>query len=178
MAYIPPPGYAFIEPESRFNDSGLIEIPKQYRMARKAVARVKSWKPEYRFACSCGAVQHSRGPCRKCQSRDKSRMISNSPTDPFGGKDITGLRVVYVEAMVTQLTEDTHRLPIDCIIAVLGDDVVLDEAHDSGGIKRCKYCGPAKEGTDNGMILMPKDGKHICPRCKRDEYGIVASSYP
>jgi hypothetical protein len=97
-------------------------------------------------------------------------MISKHPTDPFGGMDITGMRVIYVEAMVCTINDEIHRLPIDCIIAVLGDDVVLDQAEDNAP-KRCRFCGPARSGTSNGMVLIPKRGALVCPRCHRSEAG-------
>jgi hypothetical protein len=172
MKYKPTAGFAFIKPEQRYEDkTGLIEIPIKYRKVKKAVARVEQWTPEYRFACKrCGHVQHYRGPCRNCQSGDKMRMISKHPTDPFGGMDITGMRVIYVEAMVCTINDEIHRLPIDCIIAVLGDDVVLDQAEDNAP-KRCRFCGPARSGTSNGMVLIPKRGALVCPRCHRSEAG-------
>ena len=166
----PMPGRAFIRPESRFLDTGLIVIPDRYKAKKKAVARVESWVPEYRFKCKCGTVQHIKGPCRHCQRRDKMKMISTVPVSPFDG-DITGLRVLYVEAAVSKVDNELFSMPIDDIIAIIGNDVDMEQAQGSTSVKRCKFCGPAKEGSPNGMMMVARNGKDTCPRCNRTETG-------
>ncbi len=170
MNYSPTPGFAFIKPEPHYADTGLIELPEKYRQKKKAVATVESWKPELRFRCRCGNVQHYRGPCMHCQRRDRMTIISGSPLAPFDG-DITGLRVIHLEHAVAKVAGDLYRIPIDCIIAILPDGVELEQAGDTQ--KRCRFCGPARAGSPNGMMLLPKGGKLVCPRCGRDENGVL-----
>ena len=168
--YTPTAGRAFITPEQRFEDTGLIEIPKKYRKQKKAVARVQSWSPGIRFKCSCGYVQHIKGACRHCQ-RNLMQIVSSEPAAPFD-VDITGLRVLYAEASVLPIEEGLFCIPIDDIIAIIPDDVDLDEASDANGA-RCKFCGPCKDGSANGMLLVPINGKIACPRCRKDVNGAV-----
>ena len=169
--YSATPGFALIKPESMFADTGLIELPEKYRQKKKSVARVESWSPQYRFRCRCGNVQHFRGACTHCQRRDKMKLISSVPTAPFAG-DITGLRVIYMEHAVARITDDLYRLPIDCILAIIPDDMELEQAGDVSN-KRCRFCGPARSGSSNGMLLIPKNGVLRCPRCKKDQNGNV-----
>ena len=168
--YTPAPGRAFINPESRFTDTGLIEIPEKYRERKKAVAVVQSWSKEYMFRCNhCGNLQHSRGPCRWCQHRNTLRMVSGSPTAPFS-VDITGLRVIYEEAAVTRIEDELFSIPIDDIIAIIPDGIDIGGAEEYGAVKRCGRCGPAKKGSPNAMILVDDGtGKQACPRCGYSE---------
>lgn len=167
------PGYALVEPEQKYTDTGLIALPEKYSRKKKAVARVKKWKPEFRLRCGhCGGIQHYRGSCAHCQRRDRLRAISTGQTAPFNA-DITGSRVLYLEHAVARITDDLYRIPIDSILAILPDDLNLDDAGDEQ--KRCRFCGPAREGSPNGMMLLPKGGKLVCPRCKMDENGMVVA---
>lgn len=172
MNFIPMPGHAFITPESRFIDTGPIEIPERYRQKKKAVAIVKDWKRGNRFKCRCGQIQHVKGACRNCQRRDRMKSISAVPVAPFNA-DITGMRVIYVESAVNRISDDLYSLPIDDIIAIIDKDVELDSAEGVSGVKRCKFCGPAKDGTKNAVVMLKKASGFVCPRCKRDETGVI-----
>lgn len=57
-----------------------------------------------------------------------------------------------------------------CIHAIIpkgNDDVYIDPA-----VKRCKFCGPARpNGTNLGMMLVPRGKIMYCPRCNKQENG-------
>ena len=168
----PTPGRAFITPESRFTDTGLIEIPEKYRQKKKAVARVAAWEPCIRFKCArCKSIQHIKGSCRRCQG-EKMRMISTEPVAPFAG-DITGLRVLYLETSVNPIADGIFALPIDDIVAIIPDGFELDNAEDDGVTPRCRYCGPCQEGSTNSMLMVYRKKRYVCPRCHKDQNGIV-----
>ena len=168
----PTPGRAFITPENRIIDSGLIKVPERFGRKKKAVARVSLWKAGYRRRCSdCGHIQHTKGDCRGCQSR-RLEMISEAPTAPFA-VDISGMRVMYAETSVLMITDDIWVLPIDDIIAIIPDGFELEGAKDDNGIRRCVLCGPCQEGSTQGMVMTIRKGRHVCPRCHKDESGTV-----
>jgi hypothetical protein len=159
------PGYAHVEPESKYQDTGLIIIPDRFKGRKMSVGRVESWRPNFAHRCKdCGNIQQTGGHCRHCQ-RNRVYPFSTNIRSPFGLADITGLRVIYIEAALVPIAADQFRLPIDDIIAAVEDDVVLDDAAGSSGIKRCAKCGPAKEGSANAMILTNIEGVLKCPRC-------------
>ena len=169
--YTPTRGKAIITPEQQFTDTGLIVIPERFKAKKKAVARVVIWSKGIRMKCAgCGFIQYSGSTCRNCQ-RPNMKMLCEHPTSPFAG-DITGLRVLYAQSSLSKIDDNMFVIPIDDIIAIIGDEVDLDNAENVNGVKRCVYCGPAKPGSNNGMILTTQKGVLCCPRCGKDESGV------
>ena len=86
-----------------------------------------------------------------------------------------GNRVVFHDYSKAPLGDGVFRIPSDAIIAIVTDaSMKIESVAAFQGVERCQWCGPAKDGSPNSMIL---DNTGYCPRCgknalgeKRDEF--------
>ena len=153
----PLPGHIWIRLESLYNDKqGLIQIPLKYRSARHIIGRIVEANMRQQDFKMLGF---------SLEVRD--RLI----LDPIGGRMITN--EVFDYPIIRQSpTISSKRKPECTILAFVGDDV--DLSPHSQEIPRCRWCGDAKTGISQGIIMI--SGR--CPRCNRDRYGVVQPAMP
>ena len=171
MKVKPTPGKAVIKPEGAFDGIEGVEIPEHLKTKAKSVATVEQVAPpQVAYICKkCGNHQYLKTSCRHCGEAGNFRSVKAEHKNYF--LEMVGKRVLYDPSAVVAVDDEQHILPIDDILAIIAADTVIGEVDAASGIKRCKFCGPAKAGSSNSMILQPKGGKHVCPRCGKDEYG-------
>jgi co-chaperonin GroES (HSP10) len=147
MSVSPLAGFAFVKMQGVYDSaSGLIDIPERFKTKRHGFGELVAASPT--------------------PADDRSISMSYS--------DAVGNRVIFNDYSKAPVGEDVYRVPISSIIAIVTDSAIsIQSVAPFQGVERCQWCGPAKEGSPNSMILM--DG--YCPRCgknaegeKRDEF--------
>lgn len=136
----PLPGHAVIEMFGAYRADGPIQIPERYRTKRSYWGRVVS--------------------------------ISQSAQDRtnWHGIDLVGMVVLVEKHSGRRVIDNKYVYPTsDIVLAVekaLEGQIVLDTST-AGAPERCRWCGAAKEGTENAIMLI----NGICPRCHKNANG-------
>jgi len=141
-------GCAFIEMEPVFDETmqGIV-IPKKYQHQKKAVGKIRA------ISMDDSTRRFYGGDMRDVFPGTRVLMIGGQ-TRPLSGNLV----------MAPLVTKDWNGKPEPTILAILADGANVAKA--AGG-ERCQHCGPAKQGSDNAMLLF--DG--VCPRCSLDRNG-------
>lgn len=147
----PLPGFAIIELEALFKNTGNLVIPERYKNAPHIVGKiiVINMRPvDIRF------FQEELIP--------GERVI----VTPLGGRHVEDNNWLYP---VTLERKDIHgrKYRDSGIMALIRDDVEVS-AH-TQEIERCAFCGPARSGS-NQNVIMVNGG---CPRCGKNKHGEV-----
>jgi hypothetical protein len=151
MTVKPLPGYMIVKLESLYKDTGLIKVPERYKKARHLIGRI--------VALNMRAVDyHTLG----IELEAGQRII----VTPLGGRRLEENTWVYPLSLVRR-DERGRRYQDSGILAIVPESVDLS-AH-SQAIERCQFCGDARPGAKQNMILV--DG--VCPRCGKDRHGEV-----
>ena len=135
-------GFAFVKMGGIYDAaSGLIAIPERFKSKRHGFGELLAANP----------------------TSDDEKSISASYADMIGH------RVVFHDYSKAPLGDGVFRIPISAIIAIVTDSALNIEAVAAfQGVERCQWCGPAKDGSPNSMIL---DYTGFCPRCGKNAIG-------
>jgi len=147
----PMPGHVFLKMESLYKDVGFIHIPVKYKTAPHIIGRIADVNMRQEDERTLG---FKLGP--------EDRVIMN----PLGGRHIADDIWDY-SIIVNRPRMDGRKHPELSILALVGDDIDLAPAMQE--IARCMFCGDAKSGVGQNMIL----DNGICPRCHRNQQGEV-----
>ena len=135
-------GFAFVRMRGIYDSqSGLIAIPERLKTKRHGFGELLAANP----------------------TKDDARAISQSYADMIGN------RVIFNDYSKAPVGDGVFRIPINAIIAIVTDDALKIESVEAfQGVERCQWCGPAKAGSPNSMIL---DYNGYCPRCGKNASG-------
>ena len=135
-------GFAFVKMGGIYDaTSGLIAIPERFKAKRHGFGELLAANPTLNDAKSISASY----------------------------ADMIGHRVVFHDYSKAPVGDGVFRIPIDAIIAIVTDSALKIEAVAAfHGVERCQWCGPAKDGSPNSMIL---DYDGYCPRCGKNALG-------
>ena len=135
-------GFAFVKMGGIYDaDSGLIAIPERFKTKRQGFGELLSANP----------------------TPSNERAVSQSYAALIGN------RVIFNDYSKAPVCDGVFRIPIDAIIAIVTDSALNIEAVAAfQGVERCQWCGPAKDGSPNSMIL---DYDGYCPRCGKNASG-------
>lgn len=157
MEVRPLAGHCFVRLESLYKGSieGII-IPQKYRSARHIIGRVVdvTMKPQDLKVLGF-----------KLEVND--RLILDHTGGRLVDDNVFDYPIIRQSPMM-----NGKRKPECTILALVGDDVDLS-AH-SQDMERCRWCGDAKAGISQSMLLM----NGVCPRCHKDRYGVVQPTNP
>ena len=141
-------GFAFVRMRGIYDaNSGLIAIPERLKTKKHGFGELLAATP----------------------TPENERSVSQSYADLIGN------RVIFNDYAKAPVGDGVFRIPIDSIIAIVTDaSMKIESVAAFQGVERCQWCGPAKDGSPNSMIL---DYTGFCPRCgknalgeKRDEF--------
>lgn len=135
-------GFAFVRMQGIYDGtSGLIAIPEKYKTKRQGFGELLAANP----------------------TDADEKAISASYSDMIGN------RVVFHDYSKAPLGNGVFRIPISAIIAIVTDGALnIESVAAFQGVERCQWCGPAKPGSPNSMIL---DYNGFCPRCGKNAAG-------
>lgn len=135
-------GFAFVRMRGIYDSqSGLIAIPERLKTKRHGFGELLAANP----------------------TQDDARAVSQSYADMIGN------RVIFNDYSKAPVGDGVFRIPINAIIAIVTDDALkIESVAAFQGVERCQWCGPAKDGSPNSMIL---DYTGFCPRCGKNASG-------
>ena len=135
-------GFAFVRMRGIYDSqSGLIAIPERLKTKRHGFGELLAANP----------------------TQDDARAVSQSYADMIGN------RVIFNDYSKAPVGDGVFRIPINAIIAIVTDDALkIESVAAFQGVERCQWCGPAKDGSPNSMIL---DYDGYCPRCGKNALG-------
>ena len=135
-------GFAFVRMRGIYDSqSGLIAIPERLKTKRHGFGELLAANP----------------------TQDNARAVSQSYADMIGN------RVIFNDYSKAPVGDGVFRIPINAIIAIVTDDALkIESVAAFQGVERCQWCGPAKDGSPNSMIL---DYDGYCPRCGKNALG-------
>ena len=138
----PVSGYAFVRMHGIYDaTSGLIAIPERFKTKRHGFGTLVAASP----------------------TEDHNRAIAGSYAD------MVNHRVIFSDYAKAPISDGVFRIPIDCIIAIVTDDSIqIQSVAPFQGVERCQWCGPAKSGSSNSMLV---DEEGYCYRCGKNSNG-------
>jgi len=171
MNIVPAPGRAIVEADREPDALKGIHLPdiSKKGLLSGTVSDLRFGMP--RKCKRCGRIQTINDKCRACGS--PMRILSQKPYNPLGA-DVVGRRVVFNELSVYECEKNRYIVPVDTIVAILPADVAFDAKKTA---HRCKFCGPAKAGTSNGLMMVADaKGEMYCPRCRKYANGATKAA--
>lgn len=147
----PLPGYMIVKLESLYKDTGLIKVPDRFKKAPHLIGRIVALSMRIEDHKTLG-VELAPG----------NRII----VSPLGGRYLSEQTWLYP---ITTVRKDAggRRYRDSGVLAIVPESV--DLSTHSQTIERCQYCGEAKSGSNQNMILW----QGVCPRCGRDRQGDI-----
>ena len=135
-------GFAFVRMHGIYdNGSGLISIPERFKAKKHGFGELLAANP----------------------TPDDEKSISGLYADMIGS------RIIFNDYSKAPVGEGVFRIPISSIIAIVTDgSLKIESVSAFQGVERCQWCGPAKDGSPNSMIL---DYTGFCPRCGKNALG-------
>lgn len=141
-------GFAFVQMQGIYDGaSGLIAVPERFKTKRHGFGTLLAANP----------------------TKENDKSISMSFADAAGN------RVIFNDYSKTPVGDGIYRIPIESIVAIVTDESIqIQSVAPFQGVERCQWCGPAKQGSQNSMLV---DENGYCYRCgknsageKRDEF--------
>jgi hypothetical protein len=133
-------GNCFIRLEGRYDEKiGLIVIPDAVRSKKIGFGQITEWNPTDKQFRACGGIPPPIGWYAICHDYAKA---------PIG--------------------EGVFRIPIDCVLGITQDKAEIKGTAAFQDTERCSFCGPAKSGVQNAMLL---NEFGYCVRCGKNAKG-------
>ena len=146
----PLPGYMIVKLEACYQDTGLINIPKQYKKALRLVGKVTAINTRLIDKQTLG-----------CVVSVGDRII----VTPLGGRALSDSEQVF-PISIDRRKDSPNKYRDSGVLAIIGDAV--DMSASSQDIERCMFCGPVKDSNQNIILF---DG--VCPRCGKAKNGEI-----
>ena len=136
-------GFAFVKLEGNYDETvGLIHIPGISRARKVGYGEIIAWNPTKEQIRAYGGIDVPVGWFALCQD------YSKTPID---------------------IDSSIYRIPIEAVLCVCDErQKITGDIKPFNGVERCQWCGPAKDGSPNSMIL---DYTGFCPRCGKNALG-------
>jgi len=151
MQVTPLPGYMIVKVESMYKNTGLIKVPDRYQKRPNIIGTIK--KMSFRKI-----DERILGHALKVGDRV---IVSH-----LGGHHLAGDEFIY-PVTTARRDERRHKYDDSVVLAIVPLNMNL-KPH-SQNVERCQFCGEAKSGARQNMIMM--DG--VCPRCGKESNGEV-----
>lgn len=132
-------GYCFIKLSGAYDSKcGLIHIPDIARARKVGCGEIVAWNP------------------------------TDEQNRSFGTDAVIGWYAICHDYAKTPVVDGIFKIPIDNVLAICDESAKINGVSPFNGVERCSFCGPAKQGSDNSMIL---DYDGYCPRCGKNAAG-------
>ena len=153
MRIKPLPGFMIVKMESLYSDTGLIKIPRRFKQESHVIGKIVavSMRPE------------------DYQTLGVNLLVGNRIiVTHLGGRHLSEKDNTWVFPITLMRRDVNNRKYRDSGVEAIIPDSVDLSAH-SQAIKRCQFCGDAKPGSHQNMLMF----HGVCPRCGKNKYGEI-----